>query len=42
METPMKIAHPSKFQQVYDEILEEMNGLPNKFRTYEVLVSKKN
>lgn len=42
MDTQMKVAHPNKFQQVFDKILEDMNGLPNKFRTYEALVSKKN
>lgn len=38
----MKIAHPSKFQQTFDTILDDLNGLPNKFRTYEALVTKKN
>ena len=41
MQTPMKVANPTKFQSTYDEIYDELNNLPNKFRTFEALVSKK-
>ena len=41
METQMKVANPMKFHTIYDQILEELNSLPNKFRTYEALVTKK-
>ena len=41
METPIKVANPVKFHQVYDEILEQLNGLPNKFRTFDPVVKKK-
>ena len=42
METPVKVSNPPKFRQTYDDILEELNSLPNKYRTYEALVTKKN
>lgn len=38
----MKIAHPNKFQSTIEQIADDLNGLPNKFRTYEALVTKKN
>lgn len=41
-ESLMKNCHPEKQQPIFDAIIEEMNSLPNKFRTYEVLMSKKN
>lgn len=37
----MKVANPIKFHTIYDQILDELNSLPNKFRTYEALVTKK-
>ena len=42
MATPVHISYPTKYLNIYNECLEELNGLPNKFRTYEALVSKKN
>lgn len=42
METQLKVSNPTKYHQTYDEIFEELNNLPNKFRTYEALVMKKN
>jgi dynein heavy chain 1 len=42
MDTQLKVANPNKYQTQYDEIYEALNSLPNKFRTYEALVVKKN
>lgn len=42
METPVKVANPTKFSGIYDQLGDDLNNLPNKFRTYEALVAKKN
>ena len=38
----MKSANPVKFHQIYDKLFDDLNSLPNKFRTYEALIYKKN
>ena len=42
METPVKVANPTKIHTMYEQIFEQLNGLPNKFRTFDPVVKKKN
>ena len=41
MDTHVKNSNPNKFHKTYENILQELNSLPNKYRTYEALVTKK-
>ena len=42
METKVTVSNPKSFERTYADILRQLDDLPNKFRTYNVLISKKN